>query len=224
MKKSILFFASFAVALAIAAQSPRENIAQQIKASEECTSVALTEANGNAIIHRRNEWYAEGCPNAFTEALYDLQVRDVELQDIHLTELDRWLVLYDENKIASDLLYENLKQKIANCQEDGEKITTVTFNDNGYWVIITTKQISASNDDLMDWIKDGCEQYGQIWTACITNNAAIAVYESGFKYFGNIPEDLKEALRTCESDIYTVKVAGDAWLFRCTNGYSRYHL
>ena len=122
------------------------------------------------------------------------------------------------------MLYENLKQKITTCQEDNEKITTITFNDSGNWIVITTDQISASSDEIMDWIVDGYTKYGQVWTACVTDDAMIAVYESGFKYAGNVPEDLKDALRACESDVYTVKLSGNAWFFRCTDGSGSYHL
>lgn len=224
MKQNILLIASLAIALSAQAQSSRECIKQKIYEQDECKSVAITQSNGDAMIYGRNEWIAVGCPNEFSEALYELNVQNVDIQDIHLTELGRWVVLYNNNETRSDLLYENLKQKISNCQKANEKITTITFNDSGDWIVITTKQISASSDELIDWLIDGCEKYGQIWTACITDNAAIVVYEFGFKYYGEVPEDLKEALRTCESDIYTVKISGDVWLFRCTDGTGRYQM
>lgn len=224
MKKNILLITSLVLALSMQAQSSRDCIKQNICEKNECQSVAMTSNNGDAMIYGRNEWIAVGCPNDFSEALYELNVQDEKIQDIHLTELGRWIVLYNNNGTRSDLLYENLKQKIKNCQEDGEKITTITFNDSGDWIVITTKQVSASSDELIDWLIDGCKNYGQIWTACITDDAAIVVYEFGFKFFGNVPEDLKDALRTCESDVYTVKVSGDSWFFRCTDGYGCYQM
>ncbi len=222
MKHFTLLLAALAVTLSINAQ--REHITQHIEKYDQCQSVAITQNNGNAMIFSTNQWVAEGCPNNFTEALYELKVEKQNLQDIHLTELGRWIILYNDNQTRSDLLYENLKQKITNCQEDGEKITTVTFNDKGDWIVVTTKQISASSDLLMSWIADGCERYGQVWTACITDDAAIIVYEGGFKYYGNIPEDLLEAMRACDKDVYTIKISGNAWLFRCTDNTGVYSL
>ena len=222
MKHFTLLLAALAVTLSINAQ--REHITQHIEKYDQCQSVAITQNNGNAMIFSTNQWMAEGCPNNFTEALYELKVEKQNLQDIHLTELGRWIILYNDNQTRSDLLYENLKQKITNCQEDGEKITTVTFNDKGDWIVVTAKQISASSDLLMSWIADGCERYGQVWTACITDDAAIIVYEGGFKYYGNIPEDLLEAMRACDKDVYTIKISGNAWLFRCTDNTGVYSL
>jgi hypothetical protein len=224
MKKITLLIASVAMVLSVQAQSSRECIKQTIVEQDQCTSVAITENNGNAMIYGRCEWAAQGCPNDLHETLFELHAANVELQDIHLTELGRWLVLYNDNQICSDLLYENLKQKIASCQMDNEKITTVTFNDSGSWIVITTEQISASSDELMDWLVDGCTKYGPVWTACVTDEAMIAVYESGFKFAGNVPEDLKDALRACESDVYTVKLSNSSWLFRCTDGHGAYNL
>lgn len=224
MKKIILLVASIAMILGAYAQDSRECIKHNIYKSNKCKSVALTQNNGNAMTFENNKWFAVGCPNNFTEALYELEVQEQEIQDIHLTELGRWVVLYNTNETRSDLLYENLKQKISDCQKEGEKITTITFNDSGDWIIVTAKQISASSDELVEWIQDGCDSYGQVWTACVTDDATIVVYQHGFKYLGKVPESLKEAIRACEGDIYTVKLSGDAWFFRCTDGKGCYHL
>lgn len=224
MKRIILLAVSIAINLGAQAQSSRDCIKKTITEENQCTSVAITQNNGDAMIYGHCEWVAQDCPNDLQESLFELNAKNVEFQDIHLTELGRWLILFNDNQISSDLLYENLKEKITTCQERNEKITTVTFNDSGNWIVITTEQISASSDEITDWLVDGCAKYGQVWTACVTDDAMIAVYESGFKYAGNIPEDLKDALRACEGDVYTVKLSGNAWLFRCTDGSGSYHL
>jgi hypothetical protein len=224
MNRFFLLIASVAMATTMFAQSSRECIKQVIREKDECKSVAITQYNGDAMIYGHNGWAAQACPNDFTEALYELNTQKVEIQDIHITELGRWAILCNQHDVIYDLSYDNLKHKIATCQEDNEQITTITFNDAGDWILITTKQISASSDELMGWITDGCDKYGQVWTACITDDAAIVVYESGFKYYGNIPENLKEALRACESDVYTIKLSGQSWFFRCTDGSGRYHM
>ena len=224
MKQLILLLASLVLSTSIQAQSNKEHIVQHIRAFDVCKSVAITQNSGSAMIYDQCEWIAQDCPHFFTEALYETKIAKDTLQDIHITELGRWIVLYNANKVKSDLLYENLNQKIASCQEDNEKITTITFNDNGDWVVVTTKQVTASSNDLLAWIIEGCQKYGQVWTACITEDAAVVVYESGFKFHGNVPENLKEALRACKSNVYTVKLSGSSWLFRCTNNTGVYSL
>lgn len=224
MKKTILLFVSLAMAFCMQAQNTREYIKQNICDENECKSVAITEYNGDAMIYGRNGWAAEGCPNGFTEALHELNYSNEELQDIHLTENGRWLVLYGNNGMQWHNIYDDMKGKMLEYNTNGEQITTVTFNDMHDWIIVTSTHISASSNELLTWLGEGCEKYGQLWTACITNDAAIAVYENGFRCYGNVPEDLKDVLSTCTCDIYTVKIAGTAWFIRCTDGYWRYNM
>lgn len=206
------------------AQNSREFIKQNIHEENECKSVAITKYNGDAMVFGRNGWAAEGCPNALTEALHELNYMNEEIQDICLTEEGRWLVLYGNNGLQWNNIYDGLKKKILEYNENEEHITTVTFNDTHDWIIVTTTHISASSNELLEWLGEGCDKYGQLWTACITNDAAVAVYENGFRCYGNVPEDLKDVLTTCQNDIYMVKIAGAAWFIRCTNGYWRYHM
>ena len=224
MKKFILLFASLAMVMCMQAQPSHKFLQKQINKYSNCKSVAITNKNGDAVLYGSYGWKATQCPIDFTRLLFELSEVKTSIHDIHLSELGRWIILYGNNESFSDLLYENLKIKIKECQEDQEEITTVTFNDGGDWIVITKNEISASSDDLMGWLRDGCEKYGQLWTACLTDDAAIAIYEFGFKYWGNVPEDLKDALRACKSDVYTVKMAGKSWFFNCTDGYSRHSL
>ena len=225
MKKVILLFVSFAMVLCMQAEPSHKFLEKQIGKHKNCKSVAITKKNCDALLYGDCGWATTKCPVAFSRKLFELsEWGDTIIQDIHLSELGRWFILYGNNQVSSYLLYENLEEQIQRCQEKKDNITTVTFNDKGDWIVICENSLSASSDDLMDWLSEGCQKYGQLWTACVTDNAAIAIYEFGFKYWGSIPEDLKNALRTCKSDVYTVKIAGNAWFFKCTNGYWRCHL
>ncbi len=221
MKKIILLCASLAMVLCLQAQASHKFLKKQMNKHHDCKSVAITNKNGDAMLYGSSCWEAINCPVEFSRLLFELSEWDIEIHDIHLSELGRWYILYGNNEVYSNLLYENLELQISRYQQENEKISTVTYNDSGDWIVITTNRFSASSDQLVGWLEDGCGKYGQLWTACITEDAAIAVYELGFKYWGNIPSDLMTTIRQCKSDVDMVKIAGDAWFFRCTDGYWR---
>lgn len=224
MKKIISLFALVAMVLSAQAQAPHKFLQKLIRKHKDCKNVAITQRNGDALLYGTSSSAEIGCPVEFSRLLFELSERGTEVHDIHLSELGRWTILYGKNEVYSDLMYENLKQKISEYQLDQKNITGITFNDSGNWIVITEDNFSASTDKLLDWLEKGRESYGQLWTACVTEKAGIAVYELGFIHYGNVPKDLKNALRTCKSDVRTVKISGQEWFFECTDGYSRYHL
>ena len=224
MKKLILLFVSFAMVMSAQAQASHKFLQKQIRKHQDCKCVTITQHNGDAMLYGNSQWEETGCPVEFSRMLFDLSEKNSEIRDIHLSELGRWVIIYGNNELSYDLMYESLKHKIRECQEDQEIITTVTFNDSGNWIVVTKDDFSASSEELLDWLEDGREKYGQLWTACVTEDAAVAVYELGFKYYGKVPKDLKNALRACKSDVYTVKISGKEWFFKCTDGHSSYHL
>ena len=64
---------------------------------------------------------------------------------------------------------------------------------------------------IVGWLKDGLEEYGQIWSACVTDSAIVAVFENGYKFLGDVPSDLKSKLDSVDFDVYRMKIAGTAW-------------
>jgi hypothetical protein len=224
--KKYLFLISLilGVSFSVNAQNSRDYIKQNIREKNECKSVAISKTNGDAMIYGRNGYAAKACPSAFVNALSELNDENKEIQDINLSESGRWLILYGRNGMRWGDLYPSLEKKIKSFNDKGEKITTVTFNDLSEWIVITTEHISASSSEIQDWLVEGCDDYGTLWTACITDDACVAVYESGYRFLGDVPKDLKEALTSCTSDVFMVKMAGSAWFFSCTDGYWRYNM
>jgi hypothetical protein len=115
----------------------------------------------------------------------------------------------------------SLEQKIREYNQKGEVITSVTFNDAGNWIVITTNYYSASHTDVLKWLEEGGNTYGQLWAACVTDDALVAVFEEGYKFIGNVPETLKKALMETSIDVYRLKIAGSAWFF--ADKYGRYN-
>ena len=222
MRRFFVLLASIAMVLNMQAQSSRDFIKQAIRKKNDCKTVAITKHNGDAMIYGNNGWGAKDCPSKFVKSLKELNDSDVEIKDIHLTEEGKWLILYGNNGMHWDGIYDDLLDRMIKYNTNGEEITTVTFNDNHDWILITTQNISASSSELLNWLGEGCEEYGQLWTACLTDDAVVAVYQEGYKFSGQVPEDLKRALKECTSRVYNVKSAGNAWFFKCTDGHWRF--
>ena len=223
-KKILLSLLLVTMTLTASAQNSRQYVKNMIAKYNECKSVAITRTNGDAMIYGVNGYAAKDCPTGFVNALSSLHDQGETLQDIHLSESGRWLILYGGNGMRWERLYSDLEREIRRYNENRETITTVTFNDDGEWIIITTDHICASSDEIQEWLAKGCKDYGKLWTACLTDDALIAVYDEGYKFLGNVPEDLKKALKETNKDVYMVKMAGTSWFFASKDGYWRYSM
>lgn len=220
MKK--LLFTLLAVILSITgyAQRSREYIRQNIKEKGECRNVAITRYNGDLMLYGRNGWAATGCPDGLTDTLDELNDDNEFIRDVQLTDKGSWLVLYGDNGFVWNDIPYSLESKLRDWNDKGEEITSVTFNDSGDWILISKNYISASSSEIQDWIVGGMDKYGGVYATCLTENAAVVVYEEGYKFLGDVPDDLRERLRDVTWDVFFVKIAGTAWFF--SDGKSRY--
>ena len=64
------------------------------------------------------------------------------------------------------------------------------------------------------------DYYGAVLATCITEDAAVVVYEEGYRFLGDVPQDLKRRLETVSFNVYRVKIAGSAWFI--SDNKSRY--
>jgi len=227
MKK---FLMSFMAIIAIAASTStlsaqsREYIRNAISEWGECRNVAITKTNGDLALYGRNGCARSGCPRDLNDAIVELHDDGEYIDDIQLTEDGSWLILYGDNGLVWDDIPYSLERKLREYNEMQEVITSVTFNDAGNWIVITTNYFSSSHSEVNEWLKDGNEEYGQLWAACVTDDAIVAVFEDGYKFLGNVPESLKKALRKTDLDVYRLKIAGTAWFFADKDGNYRYNM
>lgn len=202
----------------------RQYIKEQIAIHQNCRNVAITRTNGDLMIHGRNGYACSSCPQALLNKLKDLNAKNIEIRDVDLTENGSWVVVDGSNNLSWSNVPFGLEQKMREFNRNGYLITSVTFNDNGEWIIISTGYFAASSPELQQKIKDGIAQYGQIWSACITNDACVIVYERGYKYIGDVPQSLQTALRQTSLNVYRVKIAGTSWFFADRNGSYQYNM
>lgn len=206
------------------AQNSREYIRNAIKGWGSCRNVTITKSNGDMALYGRNGWAQSGCPSGLTNAISKLNNDKEYINDVQLTERGNYVILYGDNGIMWDGIPYSLERKLREYNSDQQVITSVTFNDSGDWIVVTKQYYSSSDSDINDWLKEGHDKYGQLWTVCVTDDALVAVYETGFQFLGNVPEDLKTALQKATFDVMHVKIAGTAWFFSDDNGHYRYNM
>ncbi|MBO7445651.1 MAG: hypothetical protein J6T86_04500 [Bacteroidales bacterium] len=221
--KRILLLLTLMIPLWLFSQG-REYIRSQIKAKGECRNVAITQRNGDLMLYGKNGWASTGCPKSLTDALDELNDEKQYIDDVQLTEAGRWLILYGNNGFRWNDIPYSLERKIREYNSDNEVITSVTFNDAGDWIVISKNYYTASDYRIQAWLKEGNEEYGQLWAACITEDACVAVFETGYLFLGDVPTSLKKALEETRLNVFRLKIAGDSWFFADFSGNYRYNM
>lgn len=202
----------------------RSFIKEKIQQKGECRNVAITKTNGDLMLYGSNGWAGTALPKGLTDALNELNNDNEYIDDVQLTEQGRWLILVGNNGFRwSDIPY-SLESKLREYNRQEEVVTSVTFNDAGDWIVITQNYISASEGAIQDWLAEGLEKYGQLWAACVTEDAIVAVYEQGYRFYGIVPETLKSALNETNLDVFRLKIAGSAWFFADQKGRYQYYM
>ncbi|MBO4307639.1 MAG: hypothetical protein J5848_04930 [Bacteroidales bacterium] len=231
LKRSMRFFLSVAVlsifgsqAMAQSNTTSRGYIKDCIRERGECHNVAITKTGGDAMINGRNGWCAKNCPTDFVSKLRELHDKDKPIKDIQITENGSWVILWGDNGVSWHDIPQKLEDKIRHYNDIGETINSISLNDVGDWVIVTDNYYSASSQSIMDFLREGESNHGELWTVCLTDDALAAVYENGYRWFGEVPEDCKDAAREVTFDVYRIKIAGTAWFMADKNGTYRYHM
>jgi hypothetical protein len=202
----------------------RTFIKQKIRENGECRNVAITKTNGDLMLYGRNGLANDGCPQSLRNALSELNNDNEFIDDVQLTENGRWLILYGNNGIRWNDIPYSLERKLREYNGKNEVIYSVTFNDAGDWIIITGKYYSSSDSRISSWLKEGENMHGELWAACITDDAIVAVFAGGYSFLGEVPYSLKEALRNTKLDVFRLKIAGNAWFFADKNGMYEYNM
>ncbi|MBR3408741.1 MAG: trypsin-like peptidase domain-containing protein [Paludibacteraceae bacterium] len=202
----------------------RAYIREQITKWGECRNVALTKTNGDLAIHGRNGWAGFGLPELLSTALTELNKDDKYITDVQLTENGNWIVLYGNNGFRWSGIPKSLEDKIRDYNARNEEVTSVTFNDSGDWIVITTEHYASSDANITAWLKEGAAEYGMLWAACVTEDGLVACYEKGYKFYGEIPSELRQRLSETDFDVYRIKIAGDAYFFADKEGHFHYKM
>lgn len=223
IKSMLLFIIMSLATMSVNAQLDRNYVKNQIKRWGTCKNVAITKTNGDVALYGTCGYAASNVPTALLNKLKELNKSNILIDDVQLTESGKWCVLYGRNDATwTNDAPSGLINKIIEFHDNNYVVRSITFNDYGQWVIVSDEYYATSSTELTNWLKNGSNKWGRLWAVCITDDAAVAVYANGFCYRGNVPEDMKEALRSTSFDVYRLKISGSSWFFADTNGNYRY--
>lgn len=134
-------------------------------------------------------------------------------RNVAITDTGGDLALNGKNGCQWSNIPSELESKLRQWNEAEETITSVTFNDDGDWIAVSTDHVASSSTDMDDWIKEGIETHGQLWAAHLTNDACVLCFENGYKFLGNVPQKLKDALKASKYDVYRIKFTKEGSYF-----------
>lgn len=204
----------FTVSLFAQNSRGRNYLKQNISEWGGCRNVAITDTGGDLALNGKNDYaYTAGIPQALADALEKYHDDDDYIDDVQLTEDGEWLILVGKNGCQWSNIPSELESKLRQWNEAEETITSVTFNDDGDWIAVSTDHVASSSTDMDDWIKEGIETHGQLWAAHLTNDACVLCFENGYKFLGNVPQKLKDALKASKYDVYRIKFTKEGSYF-----------
>jgi hypothetical protein len=178
-----------------------------------CKNVAMTLTGGDLALNGKNGFASQKIPTSMYNKLEELNEKNLLIDDVTLTENNNWIILWGNNGFYSYGSPTSLTKKLREWNNEGEVINSITFNDNGEWIVISDKKFSASSGKIVDWLKEGESKHGELWAACMTNDALVAVYSRGYKFLGKVPEKLKKKLTSTSINVYRLKFLSNGHYF-----------
>ncbi len=197
----------------------REFVRNHIDENGNCRIVSITQIGGDIVVCGDNNWAANGCSRSITDALQEITDDDERIIDVCLTELGRFVVLYGRNAGRWNNLPSDMEYHLRRLNANDEELYSATLNDAGDWIVVGSEHYASSATWLKEWLAEGVRKYGTLRAATVSTDAAVAVYDGGYRFYGNVPEDMKSALRETTMDVRIIKIAGSAWFFADSTGY-----
>jgi hypothetical protein len=213
MKKIVLISILVILTVQLSFSQGRKFLRDKVSEWGSCKNVAMTLSGGDVALNGRNGYAAMGIPDRMSSELSELNSKNELIDDIVLTENGSWLILWGNNGIESYNCPSDLDYKIEQWNNNSEIINSITFNDNGDWIMISADKYTASNTLIMEWLKEGENQYGEMWAAHVTNTGMAVVYERGYKFWGDVPYNLKKKIEDTNIDVYRLKFLSDGAYF-----------
>ena len=197
----------------------REYIRECIAGWNSCRLVAITKNGGNVAVAGKNSCAACGAyPKKLWDALYELSNDGHRITDVCLTDKGKWVVLFGKNGYRSNGLPEDMLNKLSRFHTDKETLLSATVNDKGEWVVISDKHFSAYPTEINNRLKDMMYKYGNICSVSITDDAGVAIFDRGYYWWGNYPEDLRKSIKESDFNPSVIRMAGDSWFYANESG------
>lgn len=198
----------------------RKFIKEHIAKNNNCRICAITQGGGNVVVCGKNNWASIGCSQLITEELQKVTDEGKLIVDVTLTEYGRFIAIYGDGTASWKGIPSEMEKFLRAYHDRFEDVLSVALNDDGAWILVTSDHFACSGTKLKGWIDEGQRQYGRLRAAALTTEAAVAVFEDGFCFLGDVPSDLKEALKEAKFDVRNIKIAGRAWFIASEDGNS----
>ena len=198
----------------------RRLLKEHIANNNNCRICAITQGGGNVVVCGKNNWASIGCSQLITEELQKVTDEGKLIVDVTLTEYDRFIAIYGDGTASWKGIPSEMEKFLRAYHDRFEDVLSVALNDDGAWILVTSDHFACSGAKLKSWIDEGQRQYGRLRAAALTADAAVAVFEDGFCFLGDVPSDLKDALKEAKFGVRNIKIAGSAWFFAVEDGNS----
>ena len=163
-------------------------------------TACLTDHKG-IFIYGGNGYNSSGLSSDMVSALNYCSNNKLVINDIAVTDIGWWCVVYSDNKYKGKLP-EQCKTALDKYIKEGENILSISISENGNYAIITDKHYDASNEVDQKLISVAAERYGHINSVCITNIGSIITCNRGI-LFWDVPHNVIEMLQKQEKGIPT---------------------
>ena len=198
----------------------RRLLKEHIAKNNNCRICAITQGGGNVVVCGKNNWASIGCSQLITEELQKVTDEGKLIVDVTLTEYGRFIAIYGDGTASWKRIPSEMEKFLRAYHDRFEDVLSVALNDDGAWILVTSDHFACSGAKLKSWIDEGQRQYGRLRAAALTADAAVAVFEDGFCFLGDVPSDLKDALKEAKFGVRNIKIAGSAWFFAVEDGNS----
>lgn len=192
-----------------------------IKAHPDVYNMAVTENQGTAILFHGG-FECVGCPASLERTLGEIIAVGDTIIDVQISEQGAWSIVFGNHQIlfSDDVLPpQNVMKKALEYAEAQKHITQISFNDQGHFVIMAEESVTASSEQIMDFLREGVNRYGNIRGISVSDESIIALFDEGVRFLGECNPTIKDDLQQYNDwDLTVIKHCATTWFFRDNEG------
>lgn len=176
-------------------KNDRSSARKSINGWGECKGGAVSNSYGIVALYGDNGYCTTSdVPESLKQTLNSINNQKKEIKDVTITQNGSWLVLYDTDRCIFSGIPISLKTKLNSLEN--ENVWSVSFNDNGDWVVITDLKIHCSNATINTFLKETMHSKGNILSVTVSETGLIACCENGFSIYGAVPTSVVNEANT----------------------------
>lgn len=180
----------------------QKELAASIKNYTNAKVGCLTDHKG-IFVYGGNGYHSNALSSDMTEALSYCNKNKFTINDVTMTDIGWWCVVYEGNKYKGNIP-EACKKTLDDYISQGDKILSVSISENGDYAFITDKHYEASNEFDKKAMSIAAENYGFMKCVCITNAGIMVTCNDGI-FFWNVPQNVIEYLQKQNGKPTTVR-------------------